>query len=170
MVDVYACSTVRRRPIAREQPTVTVLSMDVFMKLDNFGADLLTRTLGPLVGKTADYNFVESAKFVAQLYELCRDNPSAAQQLGSRMTKVDPAVRTKFLQVAARIAAEHPDAVDASELAQVETSRSKEPVAKEPVANEAATARATSRKVRATATLSDGAVIVPRSTHHPPLI
>ncbi len=43
------------------EPTVTV-TMDVFMKLDNFGADLLTRTLGPLVGKTADYNFVESAK------------------------------------------------------------------------------------------------------------
>ncbi len=70
-------------------PTVTV-TMDVFMKLDNFGADLLTRTLGPLVGKTADYNFVESAKFVSQLYELCRDNPVAAQQLGSRLTKIDP--------------------------------------------------------------------------------
>ncbi len=90
------------------------------MKLDNFGADLLTRTLGPLVGKTADYNFVESAKFVSQLYELCRDNPYAAQQLGSRLTKVDPAVRTKFLQVAAKIAADNPDAVDAKALAESE--------------------------------------------------
>ncbi|MCC6509721.1 MAG: hypothetical protein IT423_11470, partial [Pirellulaceae bacterium] len=98
------------------QPTITV-SMDVFMKLDNFGADLLTRTLGPLVGKTADYNFVESSKFVSQLYELCRDNPIGAQQLAQRLNRVDPAVRNKFSQVAAKIAAANPDAIDASALA-----------------------------------------------------
>lgn len=148
-------------------PTMTV-SMDVFMKLDNFGADLLTRTLGPLVGKTADYNFVESAKFVAQLYELCRDNPVAAQQLGSRMTKIDPAVRTKFLQVAAKIAADNPDAVDAAELVQAEAARASESTAKEPNLREPDTretsSKGTSRKVKATATLSDGGIIVPAQT------
>lgn len=142
-VCVLHSSSATNRP---GHPTINV-TMDVFMKLDNFGADLLTRTLGPLVGKTADYNFVESAKFVAQLYELCRDNPVAAQQLGSRMTKVDPAVRTKFLQVAARIAADNPDAIEARELAQADATPPAPPE--------------TSRKVKTTATLSDGGVIVP---------
>lgn len=94
------------------RPTITV-SMDIFMKLDNFGADLLTRTLGPLVGKTADYNFVESAKFVAQLNELCEENPLAAAQLAQRLNKVDPSVRAKFSQVVANIAAKNSAALDA---------------------------------------------------------
>lgn len=84
--------------------TITV-TMDVFMKLDSFGADLVTRTLAPLVGKTADYNFTESAKFVSQLNELCEENPRAAQELALRLNRVDPAVRTKFAQVATNIAA-----------------------------------------------------------------
>ncbi len=135
-------------------PTVTV-TMDVFMKLDNFGADLLTRTLGPLVGKTADYNFVESAKFVSQLYELCRDNPVAAQQLGSRLTKIDPAVRAKFLSVAAKIAADNPDAVDAGSVAQAPAK------VQAPAKAEMAPQVEAPRKVKTTATLSDGGVIVP---------
>ncbi len=98
--------------------SMITVTMDVFMKLDNFGADLLTRTLGPLVGKTADYNFVESAKFVAQLNELCQTNPAAAQQLAQRLNRVDPSVRAKFAQVAANIAANSPQAVDANQLAQ----------------------------------------------------
>lgn len=134
------------------RPTMTV-TMDVFMKLDNFGADLLTRTLGPLVGKTADYNFVESAKFVSQLYELCRSNPIGAQELGARLNKVDPAVQAKFLQVAAKIAADNPEAVDASQLA----SAQEKPA---PVTTQSAGVKVeSSRKV--TAALSDGGVIVP---------
>lgn len=86
--------------------TITV-SMDIFLKLDNLGADLLTRTLGPLVGKTADYNFAESAKFVSQVSQVCEKNPLAAQQLAQRLTKCDPSVRERFAQIATRIAADH---------------------------------------------------------------
>ena len=95
--------------------TITV-SMDIFLKLDNLGADLLTRTLGPLVGKTADYNFVESAKFVGQLNQLCEENPLAAAQLAQRLNRVDPTVRTKFAQVVARIAASSTNAMDVREV------------------------------------------------------
>lgn len=84
---------------------IITVSMDVFMKLDSLGADLVTRTLAPLVGKTADYNFAESAKFVSQLNELCEQNPRAAQELALRLNRVDPTVRAKFAQVAANIAA-----------------------------------------------------------------
>lgn len=79
-------------------------SMDVYLKLDNLGADLLTRTLGPFVGKTADYNFVETAKFLGQIDDVCENNPDAAQQLASRLNKVEPSVREKFSQLATQIA------------------------------------------------------------------
>jgi hypothetical protein len=95
------------------QPTVTV-AMDIFLKLDNLGADLLTRTLAPLVGKTADYNFVESAKFIAQVQQVCENNPLAAQQLAQRLSKVEPGVRTQFAQIAAKIATGNAPAVDSS--------------------------------------------------------
>ena len=81
-------------------------SMDVFLKLDNLGADLLTRTLSPLVGKTADYNFVESAKFLAQISQVCEHNPTGAQILASKLTKVQPQIRDEFSRIAHRIGRE----------------------------------------------------------------
>ncbi len=87
---------------AANRPTING-SMDVFLKLDNFGADLLTRTLSPLVGKTADYNFVESAKFLAQISQVCEHNPTGAQILASKLTKVQPQIRDEFARIALRI-------------------------------------------------------------------
>jgi hypothetical protein len=79
-------------------------TMDVFLKLDNFGADLLTRTLGPLVGKTADANFVETAKFMSQISQICVHNPAAAQGLAEQLENVDRPVRQEFATIAAKIA------------------------------------------------------------------
>jgi hypothetical protein len=89
----------------RDGSQVVAGTMDVFIKLDNFGADLLTRTLGPFVGKTADYNFVETAKFVAQISQLCMRSPAAAQGLAMRLESIEPSVRSEFAGLAARIAA-----------------------------------------------------------------
>lgn len=85
------------------EPTVAG-TMDVFLKLDNFGADLLTRTLGPLVGKTADANFVETAKFMSQISQICVHNPAAAQGLAEQLENVDRTVRQEFATIAAKIA------------------------------------------------------------------
>jgi hypothetical protein len=98
---------------AANRPTING-SMDVFLKLDNLGADLLTRTLSPLVGKTADYNFVESAKFLSQISQVCEHNPTGAQILASKLTKIQPQVRDEFARIALRIGS---DAADASLLA-----------------------------------------------------
>ncbi len=89
----------------RQGETVVAGTMDVFLKLDNFGADILTRTLGPFVGKTADYNFAETAKFVSQISQLCTNSPAAAQGLAMRLTNVDDTVRQEFAGIAAKIAA-----------------------------------------------------------------
>lgn len=85
--------------------TIMVGQMDIFLKLDNLGVDLLARTIGPFVGKTADYNFIESAKFLGQISRAAERNPAAIQELASQMTKIHPNVRDEFMQVAARVAA-----------------------------------------------------------------
>ena len=100
---------------ASDHPTING-SMDVFLKLDNLGADLLTRTLSPLVGKTADYNFVESAKFLAQISQVCEHNPTGAQILASKLTKVQPQIRDEFARIALRIGS---DAGNGAELPQL---------------------------------------------------
>lgn len=81
-----------------------VVFMDIFMKLDNIGADLVVKTLGPLVGKTADYNFVECAAFVSQISQTATTNPHGIQQLAKHLTGIDPKIRDQFAATSAAIA------------------------------------------------------------------
>ncbi|MFO0924707.1 MAG: hypothetical protein U0905_19735 [Pirellulales bacterium] len=89
---------------APNDPSMVSGQMDVFLKLDNVGADIIAKTLGPFVGKTADGNFVESAKFVSQLSQAAEHNPMGVQQLASKMNKIQPTVRDQFIQVAHQVA------------------------------------------------------------------
>jgi hypothetical protein len=82
--------------LANGKPGITA-SMDVFMKLDNLGADLVVKTLGPLMGKTADYNFTECSAFFSQLSQTAQTNPYGIQQLAKRLTKIDPKIRDQFI-------------------------------------------------------------------------
>lgn len=78
--------------------------MDIYMKLDSLGADLVTRTLAPVVGKTADSNFRETAHFISQLSRVCETNPTAIQDMAQRLTKVQPEIRQKFSECAMQVA------------------------------------------------------------------
>lgn len=78
--------------------------MDIYMKLDSLGADLVTRTLAPVVGKTADSNFRETAHFISQLSRVCETNPTAIQDMSQRLTKVQPEIRQKFSECAMQVA------------------------------------------------------------------
>ena len=93
-------------PLPNGKPGI-VASMDVFMKLDNIGADLVVKTLGPLMGKTADYNFTECATFVSQISQTAETNPYGIQQLAKRLTKVDPKVRDQFIATTNSVAQRH---------------------------------------------------------------
>ncbi len=81
-------------------------TMDVFLKLDNLGADLLARTFGPLVAKTADHNFAETAQFISQLSQVCATNPSAALALAGQLNDIEEPVRKEFAEIATRIGEE----------------------------------------------------------------
>ena len=56
-------------------------SLDCFLQIDSVGADLIARTLSGLIGRTADQNFVETAKFLSQVSSAARENPTAMRDL-----------------------------------------------------------------------------------------
>lgn len=90
-----------------------VASMDVFMKLENIGADLVVKTLGPLVGKTADHNFTECAAFFSQISQVAETNPAGIQQMAKRLTRIDPKVRDQFVATSISVAQKSSKVVDA---------------------------------------------------------
>jgi hypothetical protein len=77
--------------------------LDVFFNLEHVGLDLLTRTFHPLMGKSADYNFVESATFLATLTRTGELKPAAMQQLAGKLSRVDPQHRDEFAQLMAAL-------------------------------------------------------------------
>ncbi|AMV33184.1 hypothetical protein VN12_13745 [Pirellula sp. SH-Sr6A] len=94
-------------PASGGVPQMSV-TMDVFLKLENLGADLVVRTLGPLVNKSADYNFVECVAFVGQVSQVAVNNPVGLQNLASRLDSVDPRVRDQFVSTAKAMATKYP--------------------------------------------------------------
>jgi hypothetical protein len=70
---------------------------DVFLKLDSLGADLVVRTIGPLMGSTADQNYIETLKFLTQLSDASESNPFGVRSLVDRVRYVQPVVKEKFI-------------------------------------------------------------------------
>jgi len=81
------------------KPQVTHL-MDAFVRLDRPGAEIVVKTLQPVVGKAADFNFIESTKFVGQVQQAAEMNAPGVQRLAAKLTAVGPFVRDQFAQYA----------------------------------------------------------------------
>ena len=73
--------------------------MDVFLKVDNVAAGVIARTLQPLVGPTADHNFMESLKFLQRLNSTTLRNGPGVQLMGNRLS-LQPEVLKGFQHVA----------------------------------------------------------------------
>ncbi len=71
--------------------------LDVFLKLDNLGADLIVRTIGPMMGSTADQNYFETMNFLSQLSDASLNNPFGVRGLVERIRFVQPTVKEKFI-------------------------------------------------------------------------
>ncbi len=83
--------------------TYVTTRLDVFLRVDRFAAELVAKTLQPLVGKTADQNFAESTQFLGRLSRAAERNGAGVQRMSSKLTRVDPSVRAEFAQLAATI-------------------------------------------------------------------
>lgn len=78
-------------------------TLDMFLEVDNLGLDVLAKTFQPFFGKYADYNFLETARFISRLSATAEENGAGVQRLASRLIELDPAVRQQFAAVAASV-------------------------------------------------------------------
>jgi hypothetical protein len=102
------CVMVLRSEYAADEDRRTRIgsSLDVFMQLDNVGAEIVAKTLQPLFGKTADHNFAETAKFVGRVSEAIESNGQGVERLANRLTNVQPEVRDQFARLAHQVHAQ----------------------------------------------------------------
>ena len=70
--------------------------MDVFVQFDNIGMDAITKTLHPLLGRSADVNFTETMKFVERISQTAKQNGPGMERLAERLDKVAEPTRKEF--------------------------------------------------------------------------
>ena len=85
----------------RDRQSLVSCRMDLFLQLDSAGADLMAKTLYPMIGKTADANFAETASFIAKISQSAERNGPGMQQLANKLQNVKASVREEFAQTAA---------------------------------------------------------------------
>ena len=83
---------------------VTIGTLDCFLQLDNLGADLLVRTFGGLIGRSADHNFRETARFIEQVSAASTSSPAAMLDVARRVPQTDSLVRQRFASEIRRMA------------------------------------------------------------------
>jgi hypothetical protein len=77
--------------------------LDIFLRVDNLAADMIARTLQPMVGRTADHNFQESLLFLQAFSETAAHDPQRVENLVQQLKQVEPTTRHHFKQVVATV-------------------------------------------------------------------
>lgn len=78
-------------------------SLDVFLKVENATISLIAKTLNPIIGPTADHNFVESLNFAQRLNDTTIKNGVGVQRMAYRLTNLNDDIRDKFVEVAGAV-------------------------------------------------------------------
>jgi hypothetical protein len=90
-----------------EQPNggyLVTTRCDAFIHLDNVGIELLAKTFQPMVNKSADVNFIETASFVSMVSRTSEQKPQGMQKFANKLQNISPEVRTQFVDVAQKVA------------------------------------------------------------------
>jgi hypothetical protein len=78
--------------------------LDAFARVEQCGAELLTKTFQPVVGKVADVNFIQTTGFVGSLSRTAEVNHQGVEKLAQRLSNVPPEVRQQFARLSAHAA------------------------------------------------------------------
>jgi len=77
--------------------------LDCFLAIEPLGAELIGKTVSPLLGKTADNNFIQTVAFVSSLSRTAEVNSRGVQRLATQLIRVQPDVRAEFSEVATQL-------------------------------------------------------------------
>ncbi|MEM9366203.1 MAG: hypothetical protein AAGD07_09410 [Planctomycetota bacterium] len=88
--------------------TTVTGTLDCFLQLESLGADLIARSLSPIIGRSADSNFEQTAKFMAQVDQASNRNPGAMLDIAGRLPQVTPPTRKAFGNVIVTVARKGP--------------------------------------------------------------
>jgi hypothetical protein len=81
---------------------------DSFIRMENMGLELIARTFQPIINKSADMNFAETAAFVSTVSRTSEVKPDGMARLGQKLTNVSPEVRQEFVTLTQAVAASSP--------------------------------------------------------------
>tara|TARA_R110002049_G_scaffold27321_2_gene94091 strand:- start:200694 stop:201599 length:906 start_codon:yes stop_codon:yes gene_type:complete len=84
--------------------TTVTGKLDCFVHFDGIGVDLVVRTLSGLIGRSADNNFIETARFISQISQSAESNPPAMIDVAQRLPQVQPATKVQFVDVITTVA------------------------------------------------------------------
>jgi hypothetical protein len=87
------------KTLASGAPSVSCV-LDVFVKIDNAAAGMVAKTIQPIIGRTADHNFVETMRFVQRLNETTQRNGPGVQGMAYKLTGLSNEVRQLFIETA----------------------------------------------------------------------
>jgi hypothetical protein len=77
--------------------------LDGFIAIEPAGAELIGKTVSPLMGKTVDNNFIQTLAFVGSLSRTTEVNSRGVQRLALQLKNVSPDVRIAFSELAADV-------------------------------------------------------------------
>jgi hypothetical protein len=77
--------------------------LDTFIQLENVGLEFVARTFQPMIGKTADHNFRETAAFLAMISRSAEVQHPSLQQLTEKLTTVSDEDRAQFVAITDRV-------------------------------------------------------------------
>ena len=89
---------------AADGRTTVYGTLDCFVQLESLGMDLIVRTLSPIIGRSADSNYSQTAAFIAQVSQSSAENPSGMLDIASRLPQVDPPTRQLFADTIVTVA------------------------------------------------------------------
>jgi hypothetical protein len=94
--------------------------LDSFLSIEPAAAELIGKTVSPLMGKTVDNNFVQTLAFVGSLSRTAEVNSRGVQRLALQLKHVAPEVRIRFAEVAGSVAQKSakPEEGDRAEVAE----------------------------------------------------
>jgi hypothetical protein len=77
--------------------------LDCFLSIDPSAVELFTRTVAPLLGKTADNNLLQVEGFASSLSRTAEVNSRGVRRLAMALSDVRPEVRDRFAEIAAGV-------------------------------------------------------------------